>query len=327
MGRQEDKMVEGDAAAKKAKAARTKKLSNFWKVDWEESAMQYRNAVKSYSMAGDAAIPKRIQCLRDSLEPHEKTNDTHTLAKHAEQAAILITEHKTADGDEVAMALYRKACESYQLTDQVDKGAKLLFKVAELQRGPAAIATLNDIIDIFDRTQRYSFGDASFQKCVSKAIEYDDLDAAVAMMRRLIAIHAKLLEEKNDTFENDVYKHCLGIIVVHFHNEEYKAAEADQHQFEDLDSYIGSNECAAASKLLDAMRTGSEEKLADTQKNTTVLNYLPNKLARMAKKLKLSTEVIANPPGQPTLDEQLNGLDFAVEGDGGGDDDDDLGLA
>lgn len=291
------KLAEADAKLKKAKAAT--KGGFFSKPDWDLSASLYRDVIKTYSQAGDEHMKKYIDIIIDSLLPHEKIDDLRTCAKNSEKAGQLITEHKTHT-EAKAMELLQRSSTWWLLGDDPDKACKLRFTIASLQpTNDKKLESLNEIITMFDQHDRHTFGDASFRKCVSQALEYGEVEGAIAMMYRLIEIFSKLLDERGvDTFENDIYKNCLSIVIVHLDEMEYDKAFEAQDKFINTCNYSSSKESEAAARIIEAYQRGDPKMLATAQKKCGVLDYLPIKVARMAKKLKISQALIESPPGE-----------------------------
>jgi tetratricopeptide (TPR) repeat protein len=281
------------ASAKKAGSTSLFK----WSPDWEEAAHHFRQAVQCFALSSPTL---HLQALLDSLGPHEKIGDHFTCGKHCE-AAGKVYEEELQDASH-AHELYVRASTFYRLNDQPDKAAATLLKAASVIAPVDAdrcMATATDSIAIFKDEGRGTFANEHFKKCVSLAIEIGRLEDAKTMLREQNKVYLTLL----DTFENDVYKGMLSILVILFHQTRYEEAGEELDQAGMLARFSLSDEATAAESLMYAYRQGSAELLKETT-SKTVFQYLPNKIARMAAKLKFTRDVLEgkHKAGQDFLD-------------------------
>jgi len=166
-----------------------------------------------------------------------------------------------------------------------------------------ALRNCHDSCEIFKAQERIAFANEHFKKCVSLALQYDKFDFAMTMMKDHNAVYLKHGKE----FENDVYKNILGIIVILFHQEKYQQAHDEFKMADNIASFNVSTEWQAGDCLFEAYKKGSAEDL-DAATKMSSFQYLPNRLARLARKLKFGKDVIGK-GGELAKDRDLDSDD------------------
>jgi len=285
-----ENVTKGDAhmeAAKKAAATTMFK----WKPDWDTAAREYREAVKMFQASNQ---DRHLAALLASVDPHDKIDDWNTAARHLETAGRLYDEGLTSspaqDNKKNAHRCWLRSAEFYRRNAQHDKAATLMLKAATTiadTNVDEALRNAQESCEIFKAEDRIAFANEHFKKCASLALQYDKLDVAMAMMKDHNAVYLKHSKD----FEGDVYKNILGIIVILFHQGKYQQAHDEFKMADNVASFNTSNEWQAADCLFEAYKKGSAEEL-DTATKMSSFQYLPNRLARLARKLKFGKDVV-----------------------------------
>jgi len=278
-----------------------------WKPDWETAAREYREAVKMFQASNQ---DRHLAALLASIEPHDKIDDWNTAAKHMETAARLydegLTSSPAADSKKNAHRSWLSAADFYRKNGQPDKAATLMLKAASAiadSNVDEALKNAQASCDIFKAEDRIAFANEHFKKCVSLALQYDKFDFAMTMMKDHNVVYLK----HGKDFENDVYKNILGTIVILFYQEQYQQAHNEFKIADNVASFNVSSEWQAADCLFEAYKKGSAEDL-DVATKMSSFQYLPNRLARLARKLKFGKDVIGK-GGQLAKDRDLDSDD------------------
>jgi len=295
-------IAKGDAHMEEAKKA--EKTTMFkWKPDWETAAREYREAVKMYCSTNQ---DKHLGALLASIDSHEKIEDWNTAGKHLETAGRLYDENLTSspqkDSKINAHRCWLRSAEFYRRNEQPDKAAGLILKAATAIADTnidEALRNCSASCEIFKAHERIAFANEHFKKCVSLALQYDKFDVAMGMMKDHNQVYLKAGKE----FESDAYKNELGIIVILFYEEKYKEAHAEFKLADNMASFNTSNEWQAADCLFEAYKKGSAEELDKTTK-MAAFQFLPNRLARLARKLRFGKDVVGK-GGQLPKDRDL----------------------
>lgn len=277
-----------------------------WKPDWEQAARFYREAVKYYKLAGD--FKSAIQAAKESAVAHEEINSLHTAAADLELAAQL-TLQETKNNEE-ACDLYKRASQYYRTNGSHDKSAAMLVKAAESIGEVdinAGIQLMKDACAVFEEENRGEFHDSTFKKAIAFCLHAKKYSAARNLMLRQNAICQKHIS----TFEKDIYKNLLCIIVIRFHTENYEKAQAELREFEAIERFSRSDEYRAADALVQAFENGSEEELTAACK-LQVFKYLPNQISILVRKFKFPDDVIQHggKGGRPLEDDEEKEVDL-----------------
>jgi tetratricopeptide (TPR) repeat protein len=283
-------VAKGDAHMENAKKAQATSMFK-WKPDWETAAREYREAVKMFQSSNQ---DRHMAALLASIESHDKTDDWNTAAKHLETAGRLYDENLTSspqkDGKKNATRCWLQSADFYRRNGQHDKAATLMLKAATATAETSvdeALTILHNSCEIFKAEDRIAFANEHFKKCVSLALQYDKFDFALTMMKDHNAVYLKHGKE----FESDVYKNLLGIVVILFHQEKYQQAHDEFKVADNIASFNTSSEWQAGDCLFEAYKKGSAEDL-DVATKMSSFQYLPNRLARLARKLKFGKDVV-----------------------------------
>jgi len=86
------------------------------------------------------------------------------------------------------------------------------------------------------------------------------------------------------TFENDLYKNLLSILVIRVHVGEYEIAVQEYKEFINKQDFSSSTEHECAYNLMTALIHGSNEELAKCTSQQT-FTFLNNQIARLARRL------------------------------------------
>jgi len=283
-------VAKGEAHMENARKAAATSLFK-WKPDWETAAREYREAVKMFQSSNQ---DRHLAALLESIESSERIEDYNTAARHLEAAGKIYDENLSSspqkDSKRNAHQAWVRCATFYRKNAQHDKAAAILLRAATALAEISiddAIPTVRDSYRIFFDEERVLFGGETFKKCVSLVLQYDKFDVALEIMREHNGAYLKNLKE----FENDLYKNELGIIVIFFHQEKYQEAHDEFKRADNLGKFNTSPEWEAADSLFAAYKTGSAKNLEVAVKMSP-FQYLPNRLSRLARKLKLSQAVL-----------------------------------
>ena len=265
-----------------------------WKPDWEQAARYYREASKYYKLSGPEYAAKTIQTLRESAHAHKEIGSWHTAAGDLESAATLVRDemkdNKLASELFAESALYFRTHGSSH-----DKAASVLVKAAEAIGDDdvnAGVEFMKQACSIFEEENRGMFHDATFKKAICFCINHKKFGSARSLLHRQIIIAQTHL----DTFETDIYKNCLSIIVLRFHTEDYEKANEELMKFQEIARFSRSEYCRAADEMISAWEDGDAERFNAAVKSNT-FKFLLNPVAVIARKLKMPEEVAKSSGG------------------------------
>lgn len=237
---------------------------------------------------------RHLAALLASIESHDKIEDWNTAAKHLETAARLYDENlvagSPAEGKRNAQRCWLRSSEYYRRNEQYDKAAVLMLKAATAiadTNVDEALKICQESCEIFKAQDRVAFANEHFKKCVSLALQYDKFDFAIAMMKD----HNEAYLKHGRQFEGDAYKNLLGIIVILFYQGKYQQAQDEFKIADTMAAFAASSEWQAADCLFEAYKKGSAEDL-DAATKMSSFQYLPNRLARLARKIKFGKDII-----------------------------------
>eukprot|EP00457_Paulinella_chromatophora_P008674 gb/GEZN01008715.1/.p1 GENE.gb/GEZN01008715.1/~~gb/GEZN01008715.1/.p1 ORF type:complete len:321 (-),score=81.41 gb/GEZN01008715.1/:409-1371(-) len=264
------------------------------KPDWESAAFSYNEAVKLYAGLGDQFKAPYIQALKGASEAYGISGSEHPAATNAEKAGDLLqTDEK---GAAEAVELYKSACNHYVGNDNPDKGVGALFKAAKVAGQTdkkAAIELFREGLNLFVETKRGRFSDKSFKEATSWCVAAECFEGAEELLR----MQNKMVVDQDlvDTFQKDMFKNHLSILILDFHRGRYDVAKEHYSEAIELDGFSSSAEGEAAEQLMAASRASSQEQL-DKVKKHSQLKYLPAAFARVARTLEFSQEKLDQGP-------------------------------
>jgi len=251
------------------------------KPDWEKAARSFQEAAKLYATCGPVYVRTYIDACKQCAVAFEKQDAYHPAAQHYEKAAVETA--KTPAEAKDAVELYRQAARFYRLGESPDKAATIYMKAANLiSETDIKLATelCSDACGVFEDENRGMFANDTFKQSINMLVKHKRFADAIALLQR----QCKVYKAHIATFENDLHKNYLSIIVLRFHLTEYDAAEKDYKEFCADAKFVDSNDCTAADSLIDAWRQGSKEHLAKAIKLQT-FEFLANSIAVLARKL------------------------------------------
>jgi len=266
------------------------------KPDWETATNAWRNAVKAYQQAGDNAKFKYLDTLKYSAKAHENMDKgEHTAATHWEKAANLYIELKE---NKEACDCYKNAKRNFLLNNNPDTAAKMMIKAAQaigdIDRDEA-MECAKDACSIFEDADRMKLSDETFKKSINLALKLNRFPDAIELLKRQNKIYLEL-----GTFDRDLYKNLLSILVIMFSIDKYADGENEFKTWDGVSNWARSDECEAADALIQAWRQGSAEEFAAAKKKN-VFSYLDNEVSKLARKLELEAD--SRPAAAPTDDE------------------------
>jgi len=145
--------------------------------------------------------------------------------------------------------------------------------------------------------KRGEFSDATYKKAIALAVKKEKYDEAVTLLLR----HNETCEKHLDTFEKDIYKNLLQIIVIRFATNQYDQALLEWAKFSSVRNFSMSSEWEAGEELMAANRNASQEDLEKAKKNTQ-FKYLIAPIARLVPKFKFTEDKIrAGPVEGPSI--------------------------
>lgn len=128
-------------------------------------------------------------------------------------------------------------------------------------------------------------------------LKKEKYDESITLLLR----HNETCEKHFETFEKDIYKNLLQIIVIRFATHAYDQAFEDWAKFSSVKNFSMSAEWEAGEELMAANRNASQEDLDKAKKNS-LFKYLIAPVARLVPKLRFTEEKIkAGPVEGPTI--------------------------
>jgi len=275
---------EGDKYVAEARKAESTGLFKR-KADWETATNAWRNAVKQYQLAGETAKFKYLDTLKYSAKAHENMDGGyHTAATNWEKAAQLLSEFKeNAESAEC----YKKASKDYLLNNNPDTAAKMMMKSAQVigdSDKDAAIQALNDACSIFEDEDRAKLSDDTFKKSINLALKLNRYPDAIAFLKRQNKIYLNL-----GTFDRDLYKNLLTIVVIYFSLDKYGTAEEEFKTWDGMSNFARSEECDTAESMIQAWKQGSPTEF-NAVKKRNVFNFLDNEVTKLMRKIELDED-------------------------------------
>jgi len=268
------------------------------KPDWEAATNAWRNAVKQYQLAGEAAKFKYLDTLKYSAKAHENLDGGyHTAATNWEKAGQLLTEFK--ESSEAAYC-YKNASKDYLLNNNPDSAGKMLMKAAQAMSDTdkdASVQLLNDACSIFEDEDRAKLSNDTFKKAISLTLKMTRFTDTIALLKRQNKIYLDL-----GTFDHDLYRNLLTIVVIYFSMDKYGTAEEEFKTWDGFSNWARSEEYDAADAMIQAWRQRSSEEF-NAVKKRNVFNYLDNEVAKLMRKLELDDDT---KPAAAEDDSKLN---------------------
>lgn len=273
---------------------KSKKRFGLFKPDWDQSARWYREAVKSYKLSDQDRLC--VQVCRESAIAHEQIASYYTAAQDMEHAGALLVKLRDARG---AADCYREASVYYRKNNSIDKAAAVLLKAAEALENTEdaeSLIILSSACQIFEEEQKFTNFEPVFRKAISTAIKAKQMDEAIHFLQRENELYLRHL----DTFENDLYRNLLCIIVLRFHVFDYDKAVEECESFQSVESF-GRSDCGGAARaLIQAYEEADPEQL-DLVKKMGPFKYILNSVAQLVKKLEFDKSRMGKGKGKKSV--------------------------
>jgi len=282
-----DNLEKADKAYKKAKKFMSTTLLR-WKPDYEQAARFLRDAIKEYHMCGPSCQEQLINALLDSSKAHEEISSFHIAAEAAETAAKIFLERNNKTK---SVQTFKKAGDLYGLNNSHNKSSSNYVKAADIlakEDPTGAITLLQEACQKYVEEDRPEFHESTFKKAVTICVQNKRIDDALYFLRKQIPLQLRMRE----TFESDVYKNHLAIIVLLMHKGLVDEADSELRKQSNILSYSSSSEFFAASDLLSAYYNGSSEELENVLKRHSAFKYIHNSITSIARCLSLSEKQI-----------------------------------
>jgi len=107
---------------------------------------------------------------------------------------------------------------------------------------------------------------------------------AIAFLKRQNKIYLDL-----GTFDRDLYKNLLTIVVIYFSLDKYSTAEEEFKTWDGMSNWARSDEYDAADGMLQAWKQGSAEEF-NAVKKRNIFNFLDNEVTKLIRKLELEED-------------------------------------
>lgn len=279
-----------------------------WSPDWEQSARYYRDSIKYYKLSGDVYNEKLLLCYKESAIAHEQANSPHTAAQHYEAAAEL--QHKlNSNKINDIIELYRSSSKLYRLNGSSDSASKVLVKAGD------AISTLDiqlalqcyiDACSIYEDDNRGELSDHTFKRTIIFAVKSQRYDDAIAVIKRQNEIYIQHI----NTFQADLYRNYLSIIILRFHTHQYERACNELTEYESSERFNRSNEYLVAQQIIDSYHNGSQDELDNIIKTNSTLKYLIPPIASLVKKIKFNQKALFAGGGKHSNNQDVDEIDL-----------------
>jgi len=187
-----------------------------------------------------------------------------------------------ADRGECAQ-MYQKSAQMYRSYEQFDKAASMLMKASIAIQDidlNASVIYIGEACTVLEEEGRGLFSRDTFINGVAFLLKHNRYEDAINLLNR----HNKICEALMTTFENDLYKNLLSILVIRVHVGEYETAVQEYKEFVNKQEFSSSTEHECAYNLMTSLIHGSNEELAKCTSQQT-FTFLNNQIARLARRL------------------------------------------
>eukprot|EP01065_Artemidia_motanka_P032392 TRINITY_DN39406_c0_g1_i1.p1 TRINITY_DN39406_c0_g1~~TRINITY_DN39406_c0_g1_i1.p1 ORF type:complete len:314 (+),score=124.01 TRINITY_DN39406_c0_g1_i1:70-1011(+) len=276
-------------AQKKLKKSLTK-----WTIsqsDHDQAAFEYEAAAKIYTFGKKPLAA--VDAWEKAAECHDKA-DNLLFAGRAFDAIALI--HKDAKEPTKQADAIRKAGDFYRSDGKPDKFADALIRAARVLRdcgqGDTAVGLLSTAFDTLKSSEDWHLMPDAGRTMVSIHVKAERYEAALDPLRRMIPMFKELEQPHN------IMKVGLELVVLQLARKDHILAERERDNFgDDHPQWTQSEECGAATVLLDAFESGDVDKMKEAT-GMQVLTFLHPDIARLARKLKTSGDKPKKKPAE-----------------------------
>lgn len=247
-----------------------------WKPDWEAAQPLFEKAALAYKKAG--AMTKSKAAYEKASLAQERLNSPWHAAKLLETAGTLA---KECAEDEVT-EFFRRACSLYAEAGRAQSGADALCrgaKAVEAKDPNSAAELLKQACEIYESEEKQHYAHDAHRSLIGLYVKSERYGEAAEALQRFATCCSKSGATNN---QNKAY---LGVVVVWLYAQNAKEADACYNDSLGVDSFMNSEEAAAASDLLSAYRGGDVEQVRSCLKRTFTFQNLDNMIARLAAKL------------------------------------------
>ncbi len=144
----------------------------------------------------------------------------------------------------------------YRLGESPDKAASIYMKAAMCVGDvdtKLATEIVGDACAVFEDEQRGMMANDTFKQAINYLVKKQLYQEAIALLHRQNKVYLQHIK----TFEPDLYKNCLSIVLLRFQMADYETAEKEYKELCSLAEFNTSAEGIAADGLLDAWNQGS----------------------------------------------------------------------
>mmetsp|Transcript_20692 Transcript_20692/g.39324 ORF Transcript_20692/g.39324 Transcript_20692/m.39324 type:complete len:320 (+) Transcript_20692:17-976(+) len=269
--------TQGDKLVEKADSKSSVSLFR-WSPDWDAALALYEKAAQKYRQAG--CLDKAKHAFEKAALAQEKLGSPWHAAKHLETAALVAKEMK-GGAVEIEM-FFKRACALYMEAGRSQTGADALCragKALEPIDTDAACRMYREALEIYEDEGKQHYSHDAFRTLIQLQIRNRRYgEAAGTLMRFAVAC------EKNQSKLSQC-KSYLGAIVVLLYAQEVSQADAILGDCMVMEGFIGSDECLAASDLLEAYRGGDSENIRKVVADTHTFSHLDTVILQLARKL------------------------------------------
>lgn len=267
-----------------------------WSPDWEQASRYYRDAIQYYRISGNNLTNNELLlCYKESAIAHEACNSIHTAAQHYEYAAELLSKQNDNINDNIQeiYRLYTEASRCYRLNGSIDQSAKSYVKAGESindHNTELALQCYMSACSIYEDENRGELSDHTFKRCIIFSVQSKRYDDAIAIIKRQNHIY----NEHIQTFENDLYRNYLTIIVLRLYTNQLQRGIQELQEYENNERFNRSKEYVTAQALVDIYQSQDNDALNNLLKTNTSLKFLLPPIASIAKKLKIDNNNSSN---------------------------------
>jgi len=270
-----------------------------WSPDYLSAAMSYEKAAVSF---------KASRSLDDSVEAHMSASEMHLkmgneagCAKNLEQAGSCLMEGNSSQGIEARLKELERAADCYGraaglMREEGENGKAAANFGLQAKAYVAALDSLPDAhtkreamiqgalqsyfasVDLYETSGRQAFGVDTLRGLLAFTIKIQQWNKTIEVLIKIMEVFKALKQDST------IHKLHFSTVIVNLKRNDFVAAQTSFRAGFDDNSYLRSDECAAAEDLLRAWENGDEEQVRNILRRP-VMNFLERQITLLARDL------------------------------------------